>query len=107
MPQLIWLIWVEGLILGTFEFGPAVQEMFKDVSIFFCLAAQSRLSYFGWGPYEEHLGEIILNLGQQFSRILSYKDIFIFSSGGQFCWEERNRFDNFGRGPYEEHLCGL
>ena len=34
--KIIWLIWVEGLILGTFgfEFGPAVQAMFEDVSIF-------------------------------------------------------------------------
>ena len=33
----IWLIYVQGLILGTFgfEFGPAVQEMFKDVSILY------------------------------------------------------------------------
>ena len=59
------------------------------------------MGYLCKGPYEEHLGEIILNWSQQFSKIL-FKDYFsIFSSGGHFfqwsktIWEIRA----------EKHLC--
>ena len=36
-------------------------------------------------PYEEHLGETILNLGKQFRCRL--KIFYTFSSGGNFVWQ--------------------
>ena len=45
---------------------------FKDFSIFswlpFCSAEWNRFDNFGRGPYEEHLCQIILNLGLWFMR---------------------------------------
>ena len=70
------------------------------------MVAQNCLSNFGWGPSEEHLCEIILYLGQQFKRILSFKDFSIFYLWGPFLFWGAELY-NFGRGPYEGHLCEI
>ena len=59
----------------------------KMMAILFGRAELYKQFWLGW-PYEEHLGEIILNLSKQFRRILSFKDFSILSSGGLFCLEE-------------------
>ena len=44
-------------------YGP-MDQMFKEFLFLALVAEQNGLSNFGKGPYEEHLCEIILSLGQ-------------------------------------------
>ena len=102
----VWAILVEGL-LGNIcvkiilDFGPAVQEelLFKDISIFVSVGHFVWLSKTIWAISVEgflrNICEIILNLGQQFRRCC-LKNIFIYSSGG-----------NFGRGHYGKYSCNI
>ena len=56
------------------------------------------------GPYEKHLGEFFLKLGQGFRMGRCLKS-FLFYLWWPFCSVEQNHLSNFGRGLYEEHLC--
>ena len=62
------------------------------------------LGNFCRGPYEEHLCEIILNLGQQFRKRCCFK-IFLYLALATILFGKAKPFDDFCSGPYyEEHL---
>ena len=55
----------------TWNWGPQFRWCHSKVFLFYALVAilfgiMKPFWQFGRGPYEEHLGEIILNFGQQF-----------------------------------------
>ena len=60
----------------------------------------------GRGHYGEQSYEIILYLDWCFRELISFNDLFNFSSGS-FCLTERNHMCSFSRGPYWEHSSGI
>ena len=94
----VWAILVEGIIRNSLLIFLYLGQQFRrrclKIFLFLGLVPISsgvveQFGQFGRGPYEEHLDEIILNLGQQFSMRFCLRIFSIFSSAGHFVWRSR------------------